>query len=74
MKPSEIPTWGAGDLVQIKRGVTGMGDVGMVVGPAEWPWGGLSSSLLSVLFSNGPRSVHPGNLQKPDGRTRKARQ
>jgi len=68
-----MQTWQSGDLVQIKRGVTGMGDVGMVVGPAEWPWGGVGH-LLTVLFSDGLRSVHLGNLQKPDGRTRKARQ
>lgn len=60
-----------GDLVQIKRGVQGQGDVGMVVGPSVAYYMNSSLPLLAVLFSDGMRSVHPGNLQKPDGRTRK---
>lgn len=64
-------SWQSGDLVQIKRGVTGMGDVGMVVGPSVAFYMNSSVTLLAVLFSDGMRSVHPGNLQKPDGRTRK---
>jgi len=66
-----MQTWQSGDLVQIKRGVTGMGDVGMVVGPSVAFYMNSSATLLAVLFSDGMRSVHPGNLQKPDGRTRK---
>ena len=65
-------SWQSGDLVQIKRGVTGTGDVGMVVGPSIAYYMNASVALLAVLFSDGMRSVHPGNLQKPDGRTRKA--
>lgn len=60
-----------GDLVQIKRGVTGQGDAGMVVGPSVAFYMNSSVALLAVLFSDGMRSVHPGNLQKPDGRTHK---
>jgi hypothetical protein len=52
-----------GNLIQIKRGVHGMGDIGMVV---ELSDGG----CLSVLFHDGLRRVHPSNMQKPDGRTR----
>jgi hypothetical protein len=66
-------SWQPGDLAQIKRGVAGMGDVGMVVGPSVAYYANSSVSLLAVLFSDGMRSVHPGNLQKPDGRTRKVR-
>ncbi len=66
-----MQSWQSGDLVQIKRGVTGMGDVGMVVGPSIAYYMNASVALLAVLFSDGMRSVHPGNLQKPDGRTRK---
>jgi len=69
-----MQSWQSGDLVQIKRGVTGMGDVGMVVGPSVAFYMNSSVTLLAVLFSDGMRSVHPGNLQKPDGRTRKASQ
>ena len=66
-----MQSWQSGDLVQIKRGVAGMGDVGMVVGPSIAFYMNSSVPLLAVLFSDGMRSVHPGNLQKPDGRTRK---
>ena len=66
-------SWQPGDLAQIKRGVTGMGDVGMVVGPSVAFYMNASVPLLAVFFSDGMRSVHPGNLQKPDGRTRKVR-
>jgi hypothetical protein len=68
-----MQTWQSGDLAQIKRGVTGQGDVGMVVGPSVAYFMNSSVTLLAVLFSDGMRSVHPGNLQKPDGRTRKVR-
>lgn len=66
-----MQSWQPGDLVQIKRGVTGMGEVGVVVGPSVAFYMNSSVTLLAVLFSDGMRSVHPGNLQKPDGRTRK---
>lgn len=58
------------DLVQLKKGVTGMGDIGIVIGPAT---GGVwmnSGGCLDVLFHDGIRKVHPSNIQKPDGRTR----
>jgi hypothetical protein len=59
-----------GDLVQIRRGVTGMGDIGIVMAPsAETGWG----SCLDVLFHDGLRRVHPSNLQAVDGRTRPRR-
>jgi hypothetical protein len=60
-----------GNLIQIKRGVHGMGEVGMVIGPAEADDRlGVSGGCLNVLFYDGPRRVHPSNMQKPDGRTR----
>ncbi len=59
-----------GNLVQIKRGVHGMGEVGMVIGPAEVDRWGESGGCLDVLFHDGLRRVHPSNMQKPDGRTR----
>jgi len=59
-----------GNLVQIKRGVHGMGEVGMVIGPAEVDRWGVSGGCLDVLFHDGLRRVHPSNMQKPDGRTR----
>jgi hypothetical protein len=58
------------DLVQLKKGVTGMGEVGMVIGPATGPIWGASGGCLDVLFHDGIRKVHPSNIQKPDGRTR----
>jgi hypothetical protein len=60
-----MQSWQSGDLVQIKRGVTGMGDIGMVIGP------GTIHKCLHVLFIEGLVDVHPSNLQKPDGRTRR---
>jgi hypothetical protein len=59
-----------GNLVQIKRGVHGMGEVGMVIGPAEVVHWEESGGCLDILFHDGIRKVHPGNIQKPDGRTR----
>ena len=70
MKPSEIISWEPGDLVQIKRGVTGMGDIGFVIGPADVDRWGNSGGCLDVKFKYGVRQVHPGNLQTVDGRTR----
>ena len=70
MKPSEIRSWEAGDLVQIKRGVTGMGDVGFVIGLATDGLWANSGGCLDVNFKDGVRQVHPGNLQAVDGRTR----
>jgi hypothetical protein len=58
-----------GNLVQIKRGVHGMGEVGMVIGPATGDTWGIAG-CLDVLFHDGLRRVHPSNMQKPDGRTR----
>ena len=64
-----------GDLVQIKRGILGQGDVGVAVGWGTLHYaGGTTVKVLEVLFSDGIRQVHPGNLQKPDGRTRLRRQ
>ena len=70
MKPSEIRPWEAGELVQIKRGVSGMGDIGFVIGPATGVLWGNSGGCLDVNFSDGVRRVHPSNLQAVDGRTR----
>jgi len=55
-----------GDLVQIRKGVQGQGSIGIVIGPVEeYPY------LIEVLFHDGPHDVHPSNLQKPDGRTKR---
>ena len=70
MKPSEIRSWEPGDLVQIKRGVTGMGDIGFVIGLADVDRWGNNGGCLDVNFKHGVRQVHPGNLQTVDGRTR----
>lgn len=70
MKPSEIRPWEPGDLVQIKRGVSGMGDIGFVIGPATDGHWANSGGCLDVNFRDGVRQVHPGNLQPVDGRTR----
>ena len=60
-----------GDLVQVKKGVNGQGEIGILIGPAEDnPW---HRDLLKVLFHDGIHDVHPSNLQKPDGRTRRKR-
>jgi hypothetical protein len=66
MNPKPKP----GDLVQIKRGVHGMGDIGIVIGPAEVDRWGESGGCLDILFHDRQRRVHPSNLQVPDGRTR----
>jgi hypothetical protein len=63
-----------GDLVQIRKGVTGEGDVGVVIGERLGHSSGgytYTQTLNQVLFTDGVRDVHPSNLQKPDGRTRR---
>lgn len=63
-----------GDLVQIRKGVTGEGDVGVVIGERlgrSRGWCTYTQTLNQVLFADGVRDVHPTNLQKPDGRTRR---
>ena len=58
-----------GDLVQLRKGVTGQGEVGVVLGPVggtDW-----DKNNIEVLFHGGPVSCHQSNLQKPDGRTRR---
>lgn len=70
MKPSEIRPWEPGELVQIKRGVSGMGDIGFVIGPSNDGHWANSGGCLDVNFSDGVRRIHPGNLQAVDGRTR----
>lgn len=65
MKPGENPTWEPGALVQVKKGVEDEGEVGMVLGP------GVFRGCLRVLFSDRAHDVHPTNLQRPDGRTRR---
>ena len=64
MKPGDIPAWKPGALVQIRKGVTGAGDIGIVLceGAAVCVW---------VLFGDRQVLVHCTNLQKPDGRTRR---
>ena len=70
MKPSEIGSWEPGDLVQIKRGVDGMGDIGFVIGLTDIDRWGNSSGCLDVNFKSGVRQIHPDNLKTVDGRTR----
>ena len=65
MKPGESSIWEPGALVQVKKGVNGEGEVGVVLGS------GVFSECLRVLFSDRAHDVHPSNLQKPDGRTRR---
>ncbi len=65
MKPGESSIWEPGTLVQVKKGVHGEGEVGVVLGS------GVFSECLRVLFSDRAHDVHPSNLQKPDGRTRR---
>ena len=63
-----------GDLVQIRKYVQGEGDVGIVIGTVDEPdydKCDLGMKLLNVMFHDGIRRVHPNNLQKPDGRTRR---
>ena len=56
--------WKPGDLVQVRKGVTGAGDIGIVLceGAAVCVW---------VLFGERQVLVHRSNLQKPDGRSRR---
>ena len=63
-----------GDLVQIRKGFLGQGDVGVVIGERLGHSSGgytYTLTLNQVLFTDGVRDVHPTNLQKPDGRTRR---
>jgi len=55
-----------GDLVQLRKHVFGAGEIGMVLGPHP-----LGDGCLEILFHDGRRRVHPSNIQKPDGRTRR---
>lgn len=73
IKPSEIRSWEPFDLVQIKRGVTGMGDIGFIIGLATGGLWANSGGCLDINFNDGVRQVHPGNLQTVDGRTRPRR-
>jgi len=69
MNKSDNTVWEAAELVQIKKGIQGRGDIGVVIGPAtggHW----VNSGCLDILFHDGIRRVHPNNIQKPDGRTR----
>jgi hypothetical protein len=65
MKTGEIRSWGAGDLVQIKRDLydgAPAGDIGIVIGPTgdgHWSYAG----RLDVLFARGTRTVIPHALE-----------
>jgi len=67
MKTGEIRSWGAGDLVQIKRDPADAlgrpaGDIGLVIGLAgdgHWSYAG----RLDVLFASGIRTVIPHALE-----------
>lgn len=63
-----------GDLVQIRKDIPWEGDVGVVIGErvGSFGWGSTYTvTLPQVLFADGVRDVHPSNLQKPDGETRR---
>jgi len=70
MNKSDNTVWEAAALVQIKKGIQGRGDIGVVIGPATGDLWVNSGGCLDVLFHDGIRRVHPNNIQKPDGRTR----
>lgn len=65
MKPDEIRSWEAGDLVQIRRDLDvgrHAGDIGIVIrltGDGHWAYAG----RLDVLFASGTRTVHPHALE-----------
>lgn len=60
MKPGEIPVWKPGNLVQVRKGVFGADEIGIVLGsdPEGRGW------LLNILFADGIKMVHHANLQK----------
>jgi hypothetical protein len=60
-----------GALVQIRSRVHGAGKIGIVIGPATHGFWAQSGGCLDVLLDEGAWQVHPTNLQKPDGRTRR---
>jgi hypothetical protein len=53
-----------GDLAQVRAGVGGKGEVGVVLGPDKETIG-WAVSLLRVMFHDGIRSCHPSNLISP---------
>jgi len=60
-----------GDLVQLRKGVLGQGEVGVVLGPVGGT--GWDKNNIEVLFHEGPASCHPANLRAPDGRLKPRR-
>jgi hypothetical protein len=65
---TEIKSWEPGALVQIRSGVQGAGDIGIVIGPATHGVWANSGGCLDVLLDEGIWQVHPSNLQVPDAR------
>ena len=55
-----------GDLVQVRKSCFSGGKIGIVLGSVDDPVD--RRTLLVVLFHDGPRRMHPCNLQEPDGR------
>ena len=51
-----------GDLVQIRQGLLGGGDVGMIVGPSKLAEG--ARGYFDVLFSDGVHPIHPTSMRK----------
>lgn len=52
-----------GDLVQLRDGVLGQGEIGILIGPNDDPsWG---AGLVRVLFHDGIDIIHPTNLHAP---------
>jgi len=50
------------DLVKIRKGIQGGGDMGVVIGPMVVNDRHLPPECLDVMFSDGIRQVHPDNL------------
>lgn len=51
-----------GDLIQIRSGFLGGGDVGMIVGPSKLANG--ARGYFDVLFSDGVHPIHPTSMRK----------
>lgn len=60
----------AGDLVQIRKGVQGAGEIGIVIAPSTDRHPLQSPSCFDVLFSDGVRVVHPSNVHPPGEKPR----
>ncbi len=57
----ETASVNSGDLIQIRSGLLGGGDVGMIVGPSMDPAG---PGYFDVLFSDGIHTIHKTSMRK----------